>query len=173
MSNEVWFKRDPGDTYFFIIRRPSDQQVFFPDNAGTGHDDTYGGSAAMEAWGASSHTLADYGIEAVGDSGGLYLADFPSSLTEGEFLIEVYEQAGSDPADSDIFNNSFVFFWNGNSELSELVMRKAAYLRANKSMQNLSSKVMTIYDTDGSTALYSETETDNGDGTVTVEVAAA
>ncbi|MCP4708284.1 MAG: hypothetical protein GY869_06645 [Planctomycetes bacterium] len=172
MGNEVWFKRDPGDDYFFIIRRPSDQKVFFPDNVVTGHDDTYGGSAAMESWGASGHSLADYGIEAVGDEGGLYAADFPGSLPEGRYLIEVYEQVNVSPSYNSVFNNSYAFFWTGKSEIDLLVISRSAYLRANKSVQDKTTGVITTYDVDGSTPLYVETETDNGDGTITVEVMA-
>ena len=105
---------------------------------------------------------------------GMYAGDFDTNITsEGEYHIVIYQQLGANPADTDVVLGGGTVLWNGKSEFDPMVVEKACYLRAAKATQNKSTGVITYYDTDGVTPLYTETETDNGEGMITVEVAAA
>jgi len=134
----------------------------------------YLGGELFEDYGTGGRGADDYKVALTDKEVGFYVGDFDANITaEGVYVIVVYEQAGVDPADTDVVLGSDVLFWNGKSEVDPLMISRSAYLRANKSVQDKLSGVITTYDVDGSTPLYVETETDNGDGTITVEVTAA
>ncbi|MFC1783406.1 hypothetical protein ACFL02_07450 [Planctomycetota bacterium] len=161
MSNEIQVVAEAELNLYFIIRNVSGQ-VWFP------------AGQAFEIYGTGGRDADDYDISLTDKSVGLYVGDFDSNITtEGKYLIVVYKRLGSSPADTDLVMGTNIILWNGKSEFDPVVVEKASYLRANKAKQNKLTGTITYYDIDGSTALYTETETDNGDGTVTVEVAAA
>ena len=160
MADEIQVVAEAGLDLYCMIRN-SIGQVWDP------------GGKSFEDYGTGGRDAEDYDVALTDKEVGLYVGAFDENITtEGVYVIVVYEQAGANPADTDLVLGSDVLGWNGKSEIDSLVISRSAYLRANKSVQDKSSGVITTYDTDGSTPLYTETETDNGDGTITVEVSA-
>ena len=161
MADEIQVVADTGLDLYCMLRNPAGE-VWDP------------GGEAFETYGTGGRAANDYRVVLTDKEVGFYVGDFDENITtEGVYVIVVYEQAGVDPADTDMVLGSDVLGWNGKSEIDPLVISRSAYLRANKSVQDKLTGVITTYDTDGSTPLYVETETDNGDGTITVEVSAA
>lgn len=161
MANEVKIVTDAGLTLYFHIRNAAGQ-VWYP------------AGQAFETYGAGGRDADDYDISLTDKCMGLYMGDFDTNIiAEGEYHIVIYQQLGANSADTDVVLAGGTVLWNGKSEFDPVVVEKASYLRAAKATQNKSTGVITYYDTDGVTPLYTETETDNGDGTVTVEVAVA
>ena len=115
MANEIKFTRDPDDAFFVVVRRYSDNTVWYPTGS------------AFEAWGTGSRDVSDYAIAASGDAGGLFLATFPSGQALGLYLVEVYVQYAASPADTDEFDGSFFMGWNGTAEVGRIRSNNSMY----------------------------------------------
>lgn len=67
--------------------------------------------SAFESFDASH--LATYAIALAAQGGDLYTAALPSGIPAATLQLYFYEQAGNDPADSDLILSSPIYTWNG------------------------------------------------------------
>ena len=132
-----------------------------------------GGAGVFEAYGNGGHDADDYNKDLVDKGGGMYVGDFDANITdEGDYIVKYFRKLGANPADDDEYLGAGNLYWSGLAELSELLYKRAGALRGGKAIQNTGTGTISYYAADGVTLIYTETETDNGDGTVTVEVTA-
>ena len=151
MSNEARFITDPGLTLYF-------HKYADPKSADAGKV-WYPTWEVFETYGTGARDADDYDISLTEYGAGLYMGDFDANITtEGRYIYEVRQQLGANPADTDAVLGGGVIDWNGKSEYDPLVSHRAAYLRAALGKQNLSSGLITYYDTDDATALFTEAE---------------
>ena len=72
----------------------------------------------FEAWGTGSRTAADYAIELTDKGGQMYIADFPTAITDADtYIIEAYRQSSDDPADSDSYAGHVEMVWTGTASV--------------------------------------------------------
>ncbi len=147
MANEIHIDYESGHTLYAAIRNRSGQ-VWYP----TGQ--------LFEAWGTSSRDADDYDISLAGDDGGRYIGDFDTNIPAGRYTVQVFLQAGDDPADSDELIGNGGIIWTGTGELT------ADKVLANKAIQNKSTGVINYYDDDGETVILTHTPSD-GESTLT------
>ncbi len=89
MANKRIVAYASGSTLYDIFRDQDGQVV---------HNTTF----ALEAWGASGHTRADYAIALTDASGDLYTSEFDDDFPVGaELYVNTYLRAGATPADGD------------------------------------------------------------------------
>ena len=110
MANEISFDADTGLT-FFACRFQLDGHVFL--SAGS----------SDEVWGTGGRDADDYDIPVseVGTSGH-YVGDFDpgasGNIAAGRYKVAAYEQAGANPADSDLpAREKGEILWDGTSEI--------------------------------------------------------
>ena len=107
MANEIVFRRMSGYDYFVTIRDIADSYKVWEPTV----------SPAFETWGTGARSLDDYGIEASETFGnGMFTVNMPTGINAAyRLLIEIYRQAGANPADDDVFDGSFELIWNGSN----------------------------------------------------------
>ena len=95
---------------------------------------------------------------------GLYTATFPAAIEAGTYSIFVYK--GASPAATDSYVSGWALIWNGSKELTILdtiinakILLGAKFL-VNKTVQNKTTGVITLYDDDGTTPLMTFTPDD-------------
>jgi len=135
MTNEIHADHASGSTLYAVIRSEAGQ-VWCP------------AQEVFESWGAGGHTADDYDIALADHDGSRYVGDFDASVPAGRYFIQVFLQAGTNPADSDTVVSSRHILWTGSGELT------AAKCLANKAVQNRATGAITYYDDDGLTALF-------------------
>ncbi len=111
MANELEISYQGSGTLYAIIRRQSDAYAW--------------NGTAFEAW--SDANVATYDIPLTSKGGDLYQADFPSSITEGDYRIYYYEQSGASPATTDLILRSFARHWDGAALSSESDITLSSY----------------------------------------------
>jgi len=115
----------------------------------------YVAGQSFEAWGTSGRDADDYDIALTDKGGARYVGDFPIAITgTGRYGIQVFLQAGANPADGDELVASREIVWSGKGEVT------TERLLANKAIQNKSSGEIRYYDDDGQTVILTHTPAD-------------
>jgi hypothetical protein len=109
----------------------------------------------FEVWGTAGRTASDYDISLTDKSGSLYIGSLDTSIPAGRYSIQVFLQAGANPADGDTFIAGKEILWSGTG------MVTADKLLANKAVQKKPSGQIKYYDDDGQTVLLTHTPTDS------------
>ena len=148
MANEIYANYSSGNTLYAVIR----------NRAG---DVWYILGQVFEAWGTSGRDADDYDIALTDKDGARYVGDFPAAITSaGRYGVQVFLQAGANPADSDELLASREIVWSGKAEVT------AEKLLANKASQNKASGEINYYDDDGQTVILTHTP-DDGESSIT------
>jgi hypothetical protein len=93
MANEGVIVRPTGYKYFVVACRKADGYVWYPTGS------------AWEVYGTGGRNKVNYAIAATEvTSTGVYLFSFAQTIAS---FIEIYEQSGVSPADTDIFDGSY------------------------------------------------------------------
>jgi len=142
MANEICANYSSGETLYAVIRNRQGNvwcvlgQVF-------------------EVWGTGGRDADDYDIALTDKGGARYVGDFPTIITiAGKYGIQVFLQAGANPANSDELVTSREIFWSGKGEVT------AERLLANKAIQDKSSGEIKYYDDDGQAVILTITPDD-------------
>jgi hypothetical protein len=141
MANEIHVNYASGNTLYAVVRNAAG-------------DVWYAAGQVFEVWGTSGRTADDYDIALTDKSGSRYIGSFDTNILAGRYSIQVFLQAGANPADSDTFITGEKIVWSGSGVVT------TDKLLANKAMQNKSSGQIKYYDDDGQTVLLMHTPTD-------------
>ena len=141
MANEIYVNYASGNTLYAVVRNAAGDVWY-----ATGH--------LFEVWGTGGRTADDYDISLTDKSGSLYVSSFDTNIPAGRYSIQVFLQAGANPADSDTFIAGEEIVWSGTGVVT------AEKLLANKAVQNKSNGQIKYYDDDGQTVLLTHTPTD-------------
>lgn len=142
MANEIHADYASGNTLYAVIRNPAG-------------DVWYAVGQVFEAWGTDSRDADDYDISLTDKDGSRYVGDFDGNISPGRYSIQVFLQAGANPADGDTLVASDEIVWSGSGKIT------AEKLLANKAVQNKSSGQIQYYDDDGQTVLLTHTPSEN------------
>jgi hypothetical protein len=127
MANEIHADYASGNTLYAVIRN-SAGDVWYP----TGQ--------VFESWGTDSREADDYDISLTDKSGNRYVGNFDSNIPAGRYSIQIFLQAGANPADGDNLIVSNKIVWSGTGEIT------ADKLLANKAVQDKSTGQIKYYD---------------------------
>ena len=141
MANEIYSDYASGNTVYAVIRNAAGQ-VWYP------------AGVVFENWGTNGHNADNYDIALTGKGGSRYVGNFPGNITAGRYTVQMFLQAGANPADSDQLVESAMIIWTGNGELT------ADKILANKAVQSKSTGAIDYYDDDGQTIILTHTPTD-------------
>ena len=141
MANEIHINYASGNTLYAVVRN-------------TIGDVWYVAGQVFEAWGTSSRTADDYDISLIDKSGSQYVGNFDMNIPAGRYSIQVFLQAGANPADGDSFITGEEIAWSGTGAVT------AEKLLANRAVQDKPSGQIKYYDDDGQTVLLKHTPTD-------------
>jgi hypothetical protein len=142
MANEIYANYSSGETLYAVIRNTQGNAWHISGQV-------------FEPWGTGGHDADDYDIALTDKGGARYVGDFPTAITAaGRYGVQVFLQAGANPADSDQLVASREIFWSGRAELT------AEKLLANKAIQNKSTGEIQYYDDDGQTVILNLTPAD-------------
>ena len=142
MANEIQADYASGNTIYAVIRDiPGDVWYI------AGH--------VFEAWGTDAHDTDDYDIVLTDKSGGRYVGDFDGNISAGRYVVQIFLQAGANPADGDTLISSDEILWSGSGKVT------ADKLLANKAVQNKSTGEIKYYDDDGQSVLLTHTPSEN------------
>jgi hypothetical protein len=141
MANEIHIDYTSGNTLYAVVRN------------GAG-DVWYPAGQVFESWGMGGRTADDYDISLTDKSGSRYVGDFDVNISAGEYSVQVFLQAGADPADGDSLVGGGEIIWSGTGEVT------GEKLLANKAVQNKSTGAIQYYDNDGQTVLLTHTPVD-------------
>ena len=141
MANEIHADYASGNTLYAAVRN-NPGEVWYP------------AGQVFEAWGTESRDADDYDIALTDKSGSRYVGDFDSNIPAGRYFIQIFLQAGANPADGDSLLASYEITWSGSGVVT------ADKLLANKAAQNKSNGQILYYDDDGQTVLLTLTPTD-------------
>ncbi|MHC4748543.1 MAG: hypothetical protein ACYTFW_01585 [Planctomycetota bacterium] len=141
MANEIHIDYVSGNTLYAVVR----------NHAG---NVWYVAGQVFEAWGTGSRTADDYDISLTDKSGSRYVGNFDNNIPANRYSIQVFMQAGANPADGDNLVGSDQIIWSGTGRLT------ADKLLANKAVQNKSTGEIKYYDDDWQTVLLIHTPVD-------------
>ena len=134
MANEIRVDYASGNTLYAVVR----------DSAG---DVWYVTGQVFETWGTSGRAADDYDISLTDKNGSRYVGSFDSNIPAGRYSVQIFLQAGANPADGDNLVGSDEIVWSGVGEVT------TDKLLANKAVQNKSTGEIKYYDDDGQTVL--------------------
>ena len=138
MANEIHADYASGNTLYAVVR----------DGVGAVW---YVAGQVFETWGTGSRAADDYDISLTDKSGSRYVGNFDANIPAGRYSIQIFLQAGANPADGDNLAAGDEILWSGAGEVT------ADKLLANKAVQNKSSGEIKYYDDDGQTLLLTHT----------------
>ena len=138
MANEIQADYASGNTLYAVVRN-SAGQVW------------YVAGQLFETWGTDSRDADDYDIGLSDKDGSRYVGDFDGNISPGRYCIQIFLQAGANPADGDTLVGNSEILWSGSGKVI------ADKLLANKAVQNKSSGQIQYYDDDGQTVLLTHT----------------
>lgn len=141
MSNEIHANYASGNTLYAVVRNAAG-------------DVWYVAGQAFEVWGIGGRTVDDYDISLTDKSGSRYVGNFDTNIQAGRYSVQVFLQAGVNPANDDTLVGSDKIVWSGTGVVT------ADKLLANKAIQDKSSGQIKYYDDDGQTVLLTHTPTD-------------
>jgi hypothetical protein len=141
MSNEIHIDYSSGSTLYAVIRNGVGQVW-------------YAGGQVFETWGTGGRTANDYDISLTDKGGNRYVGDFDNNISAGRYSIQVFVQAGANPADSDNLVGGDEIVWSGTGKVT------CDKLLANKAVQNKVTGEIKYYDDDGQTILLTHSPED-------------
>jgi hypothetical protein len=141
MANEIHVDYTSGNTLYAAIRNGA-AEVWYP------------AGQTFEAWGTGGHMADDYHVSLTDMSGSRYVGDFDADIPAGRYSVQVFLQAGANPADGDSVVAGYEIVWSGTGRVT------TDKLLANKAIQNKVTGVIEYYDDDGQTLLLTHTPTD-------------
>jgi hypothetical protein len=141
MANEIHADYASGNTLYTVVRNRAGD-VWYPQGQ------------VFESWGIDGRDADDYDISLTDKSGSRYVGDFDSNIPAGRYSIQVFLQAGANPADGDSLRVSDEIVWSGTGEVT------TDKLLANKAVQDKSTGQIKYYDDDGQTVLLTHTPVD-------------
>ncbi len=141
MANEIHVDYTSGNMLYAVVRN-SVGEVWYP------------AGQAFESWGTSGRTADDYDISLTDKSGGRYVGDFDVNISAGGYSVQIFMQAGANPADVDNLVGGGEIVWSGTGEVT------GDKLLANKAVQNKSTGEIQYYDNDGQTVLLTHIPVD-------------
>lgn len=141
MSNEIHIDYNSGSTLYAVIRNRVGQVW-------------YAGGQVFETWGTGGRTANDYDISLTDKGGSRYVGDFDNNISAGRYSIQVFVQAGANPADSDNLVGGDEIVWSGTGKVT------CDKLLANKAVQNKVTGEIKYYDDDGQTILLTHSPED-------------
>jgi hypothetical protein len=134
MANEIHANYESGNTLYAVVRNKDGYVWYF-------------NGQVFESWGTNGRNADDYNVSLTGKGGSLYTGDFDINVPPGRYYIQVFLQAGANPADGDSLVESTEFIWSGTGRIT------SDKLLVNKAIQNKSSGQIQYYDDDGQTVL--------------------
>jgi len=141
MANEIHVNYTSGNTLYAVVRNAAGNVWYLAGQV-------------FESWGTGSRTANDYDISLTDKSGSRYVGSFGTNIPMGRYSIQIFLQAGANPADGDTFIASEEIIWSGTGTIT------ADKLLANKAVQDKPSGQIKYYDDDGQTVLLTHTPTD-------------
>ncbi|MBN1974199.1 MAG: hypothetical protein JW787_11205 [Sedimentisphaerales bacterium] len=144
MANEIHVNYESENTLYAVIR----------DKAGNAW---YVNGQAFELWGTTGRDAEDYCISLTDRNGSLYVGDFNENISSGRYYIQIFLQAGANPADGDSLIAGKEFVWSGTGEITP------DKLLVNKAIQNKSSGQIQYFDDDGQTVLITLIPTEDNE----------
>ena len=141
MANEIHADYASGNTLYAVVR-----------NAAA--DVWYAAGQVFEVWGTSGRMAGDYDISLTDKSGSRYIGSFDGDIPAGRYSVQVFLQAGANPANGDSLVAGYEIVWSGTGKVT------TDKLLANKAVQHKASGVIEYYDDDGQTVLLTHTPAD-------------
>jgi hypothetical protein len=141
MANEIHANYASGHTLYAVIRSGSGNVWHV-----TGLN--------FEVWGTDGHNADDYDIGLTDKGGSRYVGDFDGNVPKGRYSVQVFLQAGANPANGDTLITNDEILWSGTGKIS------ADKLLANKAIQNKTTGQIKYYDDDGQTVLITHVPSD-------------
>ena len=141
MAKEIHVNYASGHTLYAVIRN------------GAG-DVWYIAGQNFEVWGTDGRAADDYDISLADKGGSRYVGDFDGNSPAGRHSVQIFLQAGANPADGDTLVASDEILWSGTGKVT------ADKLLANKAVQNKSTGQIKYYDDDGQTVLVTHIPSD-------------
>ena len=141
MANEIHIDHASGNTLYAVVRN------------GVG-EVWHAAGQVFETWGTGSRTANDYDTNLIDKSGSRYVGNLDANIPAGRYSVQVFLQAGANPADGDNLVGSDQIIWSGTGRVT------ADKLLANKAVQNKSTGQIKYYDDDGQTVLLTHLPTD-------------
>lgn len=142
MANEIQADYSSGQTLYAVIRNMAGQVWYIAGQL-------------FEAWGTDGRDADDYDVGLADKNGSMYVGDFDSNIEPGRYSIQIFLQAGANPADSDTVIAGDLILWSGSGKIT------ADKLLANKAVQDKSTGEIKYYDDDGQTILLTHTPAEN------------
>jgi hypothetical protein len=147
MANEIHLDYASGNSVYAVVRNVAGQVW-------------YAAGAAFESWGNNGHNADNYDISLTDKSGSRYVGNFDANIPAGRYTVQMFLQAGANPADSDELIGGARIIWTGSAELT------CEKILANKAVQNKATGAIDYYDDDGQTIILTHTPTD-GESSIT------
>jgi len=141
MANEIHVNYTSGNTLYAVVRN-------------TAGDVWYVAGQVFEVWGTGGRTADHYDISLTDKSGSRYVGSFDASVPAGRYFVQVFLQAGANPANGDTFIAGEEIVWSGTGIVT------AEKLLTNKAVQSKPSGQIKYYDDDELTVLLTHTPTD-------------
>ena len=141
MANEIHTNYASGNTLYAVVRNG-------------GGNVWYVVGQTFEVWGTDSRAPDDYELSLTDKSGSRYVGDFDNNIPAGRYSVQVFLQAGANPADGDTLVASEEILWSGTGKVT------ADKLLANKAVQNKTTGQIKYYDDDKQTVLLTHVPTD-------------
>ena len=141
MANEIHVDYASGNTLYAVVRN------------GDG-DAWHIAGQIFEVWGTAGRTADDYDVSLTDKSGSRHVGNFDANIPAGRYSVQVFLQAGANPANSDTLVVSDEIVWSGTGRIT------ADKLLANKAAQTKSTGQIEYYDDDGQTILLTHSPTD-------------
>jgi len=143
MANEIQADYSSGETLYAVIRNRAGQ-VWYP------------AGQSFEDWGTNGRTAADYDLALTDKGGNRHVGDFDANVPPGTYCVQVFQQLGATPADTDTLAGSRDIIWAGNAEVT------ATKILANKAVQNKATGTISYYDDDNETVILTHTLQEGG-----------
>ncbi|OHB77101.1 MAG: hypothetical protein A2Z25_11860 [Planctomycetes bacterium RBG_16_55_9] len=141
MANEIHANYAPGNTLYAVVRNPAG-------------DVWHVAAQTFEVWGTGGRNADDYDLSLVDKSGSRYIGSFDTNIPAGRYSVQVFLQAGANPADGDTLVAYSEILWSGTGVVT------ADRLLANKAVQNKTTGQINYYDDDGQTVLLTHVPTE-------------
>ena len=141
MANEIHVNYTSGNTLYAVVRN------------GTA-DVWHVAGQIFEPWGTGGRTAGDYDISLTDKNASRYVGSFDPNIPAGRYSVQVFLQAGANPADGDSLVAGCEILWSGTGRVT------TDKLLANKAVQNKTTGQITYYDDDGQTVLLTHTPAD-------------
>lgn len=105
MSDEIHIDYPSGSTLYAVVRNSAGNVWYVVGQA-------------FEAWGTGSRDADDYDIALTDKSGSRYVGTFDANISAGTYSIQIFRQAGANPADTDRFVGGRAIYWDGSAEMN-------------------------------------------------------